>query len=101
MEIDRRRQKNMLDCIGMPAMLEQLAEEATELAKAALKLARIIRGENPTPVTKSQAIDNLVEEYTDVVQCARELEVSPDEVQMKMKEMRFIRRWVASRRHER
>lgn len=38
----------MIDIIGRPAMLEQLAEEASELAKAALKLARIDRGENPT-----------------------------------------------------
>jgi len=28
----------MIEYIGKPAMLEQLAEEATELAKAALKL---------------------------------------------------------------
>ena len=30
------------------AMLEQLAEEAAELSQAALKLARVLRGENPT-----------------------------------------------------
>lgn len=41
----------MLEKIGLPAMHEQLAEEATELAKEALKMARILRGENPTPVT--------------------------------------------------
>ena len=35
--------KKILDRIGEPAALEQLAEEATELAKAALKLARVIR----------------------------------------------------------
>lgn len=49
----------MIEYIGRNAMLEQLAEEqlaeeATELDKAALKLARIYRGENPTPVTESQ-----------------------------------------------
>lgn len=36
--------------IGLPATLEQLAEEAAELSQAALKVARIIRRENPTPV---------------------------------------------------
>lgn len=36
---------------GEPALLEQLAEECSELAQAALKLARLERGENPTPKT--------------------------------------------------
>lgn len=61
------REKIMLERIGEPAMLEQLAEECTELGKAALKLARIHRGENPTPMTLEQAQDDLLEEYTDVV----------------------------------
>ena len=39
----------IIDEIGVPAMLEQLAEECSELAHASLKLARKIRGENPTP----------------------------------------------------
>ena len=42
---------SILDMIGEPAMYEQLAEEANELAHAAQKMARIQRGENPTPVT--------------------------------------------------
>ena len=58
----------MIEKIGSPAMLEQLAEEAMELAHAALKLARIERGENPTPVLKEDAMDHLIEEYADVVQ---------------------------------
>lgn len=44
----------MLEAIGRAAMLEQLAEEAAELAQAVLKGARIERGENPT-VTKDEA----------------------------------------------
>lgn len=35
----------IIEEIGEAAMLEQLAEECTELAKAALKMARIIRKE--------------------------------------------------------
>ena len=31
----------MIEKIGTPAMLEQMAEEAAELAQAALKLARV------------------------------------------------------------
>lgn len=57
--------------IGLPATLEQLAEESSELSKAALKLSRIIRGENPTPVTYDQAIADLEEEAADVRNCLR------------------------------
>ena len=83
----------MIEKIGTAAMLEQLAEEATELAHAALKLARIKRGENPTPVLKEDAMDHLIEEYTDVVQCAEELRLVPNREQIKLKKMRFEERW--------
>lgn len=46
----------IIEEIGEAAMLEQLAEECTELAKAALKMARIIRKENPTPVTEKKPL---------------------------------------------
>lgn len=55
--------------LSVPAILEQLAEEAAELAQAALKYARILRGENPTPVTKTEALQNLIEEKADVAIC--------------------------------
>lgn len=83
----------MIEKIGSSAMLEQLAEEATELAHAALKLARIERGENPSPVLKEVAMDHLIEEYTDVVQCAEELRLVPNREQIKLKKMRFEERW--------
>ncbi len=51
------------------ARLEQLAEEAAELAQAALKLARIQRKENPTPVQESEARRALDEEFADVLLC--------------------------------
>lgn len=74
-------------------MLEQLAEESAELTKAALKLARIKRKEDPTPVQSDEALSNLMEEYTDVVQCARELNLEPSEEQIKTKKARFEKRW--------
>lgn len=40
---------DVLDMIGTAALLEQLAEESAELAQAALKMARKLRNENPTP----------------------------------------------------
>lgn len=68
----------MIEKIGKAAMLEQLAEEAAELSQAALKLARVLRGENPTTVTQKEARKHLTEEYTDVFQCASELLIPVD-----------------------
>ena len=65
---------NIIEEIGTAAMLEQLAEECNELGKAALKLARIIRKNNPTPVTEEQAKENLCEEAGDVINCVEMLE---------------------------
>ena len=48
-------------------ILCQIAEEAAELAQAALKLRRAITKTNPTPVTVDEALENLLEEYGDVV----------------------------------
>jgi hypothetical protein len=84
--------------IGAAAMYEQLAEEAAELAHAALKNARVLRGENPTPVTPSLAFDMVIEEYSDVVQCARELNLYPSEDQIRKKERRFLERWDSEHR---
>ena len=50
-------------------ILAQLAEEAAELSQAALKLRRAIEGVNPTPVTVDEALDNLIEEKSDVDLC--------------------------------
>lgn len=82
----------MLEAIGRVAMLEQLAEDAAEFAQAALKAARIERGENPTPVTKDEAEKHLIEEYTDVRQCATELGLAVDCDQIMRKERRFCDR---------
>ena len=51
-------------------ILCQIAEEADELAKAALKLRRAITQTNPTPMSMEEAEKNLIEEYGDsVVAC--------------------------------
>ena len=55
--------------LGEPALLEQLAEECSELAQAALKLARLERGENPTPKSKIHCESALIEEIADVHLC--------------------------------
>ena len=49
-------------------LLEQLAEECNELAKASLKLIRAIGdSENPTPIGQVEAYDNFIEEQQDVI----------------------------------
>lgn len=47
-------------------ILCQIAEEAAELAQAALKLRRAITQTNPTPVSENEALHNLHEEIIDV-----------------------------------
>lgn len=59
----------IVETIGEAATLEQLAEECAELGKAALKLSRILRKENPTPVGMAEAMSNLAEEIADVNLC--------------------------------
>lgn len=59
----------IIEKIGDPAVLEQLAEECSELAQASLKLARKLRGENPTPKTYDDCYDALQEEMADVMLC--------------------------------
>lgn len=59
----------MIEYIGEPAMFEQLAEEASELAQAASKMARKMRGENPTSLSYTELLNNFKEEVTDVTDC--------------------------------
>ena len=47
-------------------MLAGLAEEAAELAQAALKYRRALDGTNPTPVTVREAEEALCDEIADV-----------------------------------
>lgn len=52
--------------LGEEELLCQLAEEASELSQAALKLRRAINGRNPTPKTIVECRHDLVEEVADV-----------------------------------
>lgn len=61
--------KNIVDRIGLPALLEQTAEECAELAHACLKEARRLRGENPTPCTAEECKAAIMEEMADVALC--------------------------------
>lgn len=57
------------DKLGKAEILAQLAEEGAELSQAALKLRRVLDGRNPTPVTSTDALENLQEEFADVLVC--------------------------------
>ena len=65
--------KNIVDRIGLPALLEQTAEECAELSHACLKEARRLRGENPTPCTAEECYSKIVAEEADVQNCMRRL----------------------------
>lgn len=62
--------------VSRAALYEQLAEECAELAHAALKAARKMRGENPTPVFLQDTLDEVAEEATDVLLVAEILGLS-------------------------
>lgn len=74
------------------SLYEMLAEEATELAQASLKMARILRGENPTPVGAQDAYKSVEEEWNDLFLVNRVLSLTTDYVSMKHKAKRWIER---------
>lgn len=78
--------------ITRPARYEQLAEECSELAQAALKMARILRGENKTPVSVQEAKQNLVEECSDVMLCLEVLGLYSDSNIVSEKLERWVNR---------
>ena len=84
---------SVIERIGEAAALEQLAEEAAELAQAALKLARIVRAENPTPVDYDTAFSSLLEELGDVRLCAAVLEEKYGKLDTSETERRKLARW--------
>lgn len=55
------------DHLSKEDILCQIAEEAAELAPAALKLRRAMTGTNPTSIDAEMAKDKLLEEIADVV----------------------------------
>lgn len=85
--------------VGEEELLAQLAEEAIELAHAALKLRRVIGGKNPTPVRLSEAHANMVEEIGDVKLCLRVLGYHTDDPGYDIAGERKLARW-AARLHE-
>ena len=83
--------RNRLSCADLAG---QLAEEATKLSHAALKLERALRGTNPTPVTRSEAIKKVLEETADVLNCLEVLRIYPDTESIKIIRIEKMDRWI-------
>lgn len=75
-------------------LLAQLAEEAAELAQAALKMRRVMDGRNPTPVRISEAWADLQEEIADVLNCLQVLDISTDDQEYRETIRQKQERWV-------
>jgi len=84
--------REIIKQVGAPALFEGIAEEAAELAKAALKVARVMRKENPTPVTLDDAAREVVLEYTDLRIYIDILRIYADGDVYDEKKQRFIER---------
>lgn len=65
--------KRPKDYLPLEDLLDQLAEECSELAWAALKLRRVIVGRNPTPMHCEDVFAILWEEAADVRNCMHEI----------------------------
>lgn len=67
--------REIVNRIGLPALLEQTAKECSELSQACLKYSRKLRGENPTPKTEQDCVAALMEEISDVRLCIAQLDL--------------------------
>lgn len=87
-------QDYIIEYTDYATLYEQLAEEAIELAHAALKKVRILRGGSPTPIFERIADDALIEEFTDVRLCADLIDLGIDNTVYERKLNRWVRRLV-------
>lgn len=70
--------KKISDYLTPAEILALMAEEAAELAQAALKLRRALDGTNLTPKSVNECENALIEEYADVIVCISALNCSPE-----------------------
>lgn len=91
-------QKEFIDGIKEHLSFEELcaglAEEAAELAQAALKLRRSLDMSNPTPVSPADAYGNLTEEVADVLLCLRTMGFDIGKQEVQDVQNRKVKRWL-------
>nr|DAG20119.1 MAG TPA: hypothetical protein [Caudoviricetes sp.] len=79
--------------------MAQLAEEASELAQAALKLRRALDGTSPTPKSVAECEANLIEEWADVdlsLRCALETDYFYEyRTKVEQMELKKLDRWLS------
>lgn len=90
--IDRDYINDIRLAVPTPACFELLAEECTELAHAALKWARVLRGENPAAADLHEIACQLAEEASDVHLVCKVLDIKPDPVIVREKLERWHKR---------
>lgn len=83
---------DIIDLIGEEAMWLQLAEEASELSQAACKMARYLHGTNPVAKSETEIRSDIIEEFADVLNCARHLAIPIHEDLVNHKNHRWISR---------
>lgn len=79
--------------LGKDELLAALAEEACELAHAALKLRRALTDANPTPKTVEECFASFTEEEADIFCILKALDIKNDAEIEKIIERKIIR-WV-------
>ena len=80
--------------LSQAELLAQLAEEAAELSKAALKFRRVCDGTNPTPVTYDEALGNIKEEIADVKLLLSILGLDSNYMEISMIQAEKLVRWI-------
>ena len=90
---------------GLPVteLLAGLAEEASEMAQAALKLRRAYDQTNPTPVGEEDAYDDLMEEIADVELYLDQMSINRQRIEeiKGVKAFRWVKRLGISRGEQR
>lgn len=95
-ERDYGTPENNFETIGLlwGVYLRAAHPELAELTQAALKMARKLRGENPTPMTHAQAAEHLHEELGDVRLCLKVLDVAMGGDNTTAVEAEKLQRWL-------
>lgn len=88
---DFEKLRYVQNTLPVPAQYEGLAEECMELGHACLKLARIFRGENPTPADVVDVGEKIYEETADVLLHMKVIGL--EETNLQARQLRKLERW--------